>query len=279
MYPEALDALTCPRHPELRLALDEGARRAGDGEIVAGSLRCPACPAPYPLAGGILDLLGPAYLPDSPAQLANFLPPTAWGYERLWRHRALSLLAGEPFGYGRELPLITGLADPARGGLFVDVACSSGLYARAVERARRGAPGHTIGVDHAAPMLRRARALARAAGLRISYVRARAQALPVAAGSASGLVVGGSLNESGDADGALAELRRALAPGGRCAMMGLVRAATAPGRLLQAGLGAGGVEFWPLPELNRRLAAAGLRLRAQYQYGVVVFSLLVGERA
>ena len=275
MYPEALALLTCPRHPEARLGLDPGARHAADGAVLRGRMRCSACGARYPIRGGILDLLGPRALPDSLAQLTNYLSMTAWGYERLWRARALTLMAGEPLGYDRELPLIVGLAAPERGGLCIDVACSNGLYARAIERARGGTPGHTIGVDHSLPMLRHARARARAEGLRISYVRAKAQALPVRAGSAAGLAVGGSLNEIGDVDGALAELRRALAPDGRCVMMGLVQSAAARGRALQAALRVGGVAFWPLSELNRRLTAAGLRLRAQWQYGVVVFSVLV----
>lgn len=275
MYAEALEFLRCPRHTDAPLALERGARYDGDGSIRRGRLRCPICRACYPIDGGILDLLGPLALPRSPAQIVNYLPPTAWGYERLWRPRALPLLAGEPLGYARELPLIVGLAAPGRGGLFVDVACSNGLYARALERARGGAPGHTIGVDHALPMLRQARAYARAEGLRISYVRASAQALPVAPGSAAIVAMGGSLNEIGDAGRALAQLRRTLAPDGRCVMMGLVRAETAAGRALQGALGAGGVAFWPLAELNRRCAEAGLRLRAQWRHRVVVFSLLM----
>jgi SAM-dependent methyltransferase len=274
MYSEALGYLTCPRDPEARLGLEERARRAADGEVVRGRLRCPACGAHYAVEDGVADLLGPLALPDSPAQAANFLPATAWAYERTWRPRALSLLSGEPFGSERELPLVVGLAGPEAGGLIVDVACSTGLYARALERARGGAPGHVVGVDHALPMLREARARARAEGLRISYARAKAQALPFAAGAVAALAMGGSLNEIGDVGRALGELRRALAPGGRCALMCLVAGESGAGRLLQGALGLGGLVFPPLEELNGRLAAAGLRLRAQWRYGVVVFSLL-----
>jgi SAM-dependent methyltransferase len=277
MYAEALAHLTCPAHPTTPLALLPDARRAADGELVGGELRCDACARRYPVVDGVPDLLGPAARPDSPAQLTNDLPLAAWAYERTWRPRALTLLSGEPFGYERELPLIVGLAGPARGGLIVDVACSNGLYARALERARGQAPGHVIGVDHSMPMLRQARAFARAQGLRISYVRAKAQALPVAPGAASTIAMGGSLNEIGDADAALRAIRRALAPAGRCALMCLVRAATPPGRALQAALGLGGIDFPPLDALNLRFAAAGLRLRAQWQHRVVLFSLLVGE--
>ncbi|NNJ13011.1 methyltransferase domain-containing protein [Chloroflexales bacterium ZM16-3] len=277
MYPESLKFLTCPRHADTPLALERGARADVGGAILRGRMRCPACGARYVIRDGILDLLGPLALPNSPTQLVNYLAVTAWGYERLWRPRALTLLSGEPLGYKRELPLIVGLVAPERGGLFLDVACSNGLYARAIERARGGAVGHTIGIDHSMPMLRQAQAFARAEGLRISYVRAKAQALPIASGSAAGLVMGGSLNEIGDADGALSELHRTLAPAGRCMMMGLVRAERKAGRALQGVLGVGGVGFWPLAELNRRMAEAGLRLRAQWQYGVVVFSLLVAS--
>jgi SAM-dependent methyltransferase len=277
MYPEALPYLRCPRHPATPLALAPGARQAADGAILAGALRCPGCDASYPIAGGVLDLLGPRARPDSPAQLANAIPLTAWGYERLWRGRALSLLAGEPLGYERELPLICGLAAPERGGLIVDVACSNGLYARALERARGAAPGHVIGIDHALPMLRQARAYALAARLRISFVRAKAQALPFAPGAASAVAMGGSLNEIGDRARALRELRRVLAPDGRCALMCLTRAGTARGRALQSLLSLGGVAFPPLDALNRELAAAGLRLRAQWRRRVVAFSLLQAE--
>lgn len=274
MYPEALAYLSCPRHPESRLELAAGVKRAADGAIVRGKLRCPECAARYSIDDGIVDLLGPWAPPTTLAQLSNYLPITAWGYERLWRSRALSMLSGEPFGYARELPLIVGLSAPDRGGLFVDVGCSNGLYARALARARKDGPGHVIGIDQAMPMLRQARAFALAEGLRISYVCARAQALPFAGGSVAGQTMGGSLNEIGDAATALAELRRTLAPGGCCVMMGLIEAERAGSRMIQRVMRASGLSFWPLSGLNQRFAQAGLRLRAQWRYGVVVFSLL-----
>ncbi len=277
MYREALDWLTCPRDPASPLVLEPGAQEQLDGALVTGQARCSVCSTRYPIVDGVLDLLGPLGLPTSVAQAVNVFPPAAWGYERTWRPRALSMLTGEPFGYDRELPLITGLAAPERGGLIVDVACSNGLYARALERARHSAPGHVIAVDMAMPMLRQARAYARAEQLRISFVRARAQALPFATGAATALAMGGSLNEIGDTAGALSELRRVLAPSGRLAMMHLVRDESASGRALQSFLSLGGVALPPLVEVNHAFAAAGLRLRAQWRYRVVVFSLLTAR--
>lgn len=274
MYPEALAYLRCPRHPHAALTLRTTARTATDGAILHGKLGCPECRATYLIRDGILDLLGPWVLPDSPTQLTNVLPIAAWGYERTWRPHALSLLSGEAFGYARELPLISGLAAPERGGLIVDVACSNGLYARALEQARGAVNGHVIGIDHALPMLEQARAYANNAGLRISFVRAKAQALPFETGAASALTMGGSLNEIGDAPQALRELRRSLAPAGRGMLMSLVRGQRRSGQALQTILGLGGLAFPSLAELNHLMASADLRLCGQWQYGVVVFSLL-----
>lgn len=127
------------------------------------------------------------------------------------------MLSGEQFPLERELALITELAGVDRGGLMIDVGCSNGLYARALEQARRrsGADGLVVGIDLSLPMLQEARQRARREDLRISFIRASAQALPFATGTANVLVMGGSLNEIGDIQAALAEWRRLLAPRGR----------------------------------------------------------------
>ncbi|PDV98078.1 class I SAM-dependent methyltransferase [Candidatus Chloroploca asiatica] len=274
MYVEALEYLACPQHPEVLLELIEGAEYDDQGELITGELRCPTCGMRATVREGLVDVIGTPLMPESIAQLANVLPVAAWGYERTWRPQSLSLLAGEPFDYNRELPLLVGLTMPERGGLIVDVACSNGLYARTLEQARQGTPGHVIGIDHSLAMLQQARAYALAEGLRITYVRAKAQALPFAPGAAATMAMGGSLNEIGDIPTALRELRRVLDPTGRCVLMNLVQAEELPARALQGLLGAGGVAFPAVAEVNRLFALAGLRLRAQWQYGVVLFSLV-----
>ncbi len=277
MYPEALAYLRCPEHPDQPLILAPGAQAAADGAILSGQLRCQSSGTMYPIDLAIADLLGSGYAPDSIAQLTNYLPPTAWAYERLWRKRALSLFTGEAFGYDRELPLLVELAAPEHGGLYVDVACSNGLYARALAAKLSADQGHVIGIDHSLPMLRQAHTFAHKEQLRISFVRAKAQALPFANQTVAGVVMGGSLNEIGDADRCLSELQRVLVPGGRCVLMNLVQAEHTPGRVVQRLLRPGGITFWSLAELNRRLQATGLRLAHQEQHQIVVFSLLVRD--
>lgn len=272
MYSDILPHLACP-YCGLPLDLRQPSVDAG-GEIVAGELACEGCAGRYPIREGVADFLGAPH-PPTITQAINEQAATAWAYERVWRPFALSLLSGESFTYRRELPLVARLVDPGRGGLYLDVACSNGLYARAVARNLRGVPGHVAGIDHALPFLKEARRYALAAGLRISYLRARAQALPVAAGVAAGVLIGGSLNEIGDLGGCLTEVRRALRPDGRYVAMTLARAATPSGRLFQQLMGVGGVEFWSPEQLNAHFAQHGLRSVGRWQYGLVMFHLAV----
>jgi len=269
VYTDLLSHLRCPSCQDI-LALEQPEHNSA-GEIVTGQLCCVACAASYPIRDGIADFLGRPR-PPSAAQVVNELPPTAWVYERLWRPFALSLLTGETFSYQRELPLIAALTEPQRGGLYLDVACSNGLYARALARTMRGAAGHVAAIEHSFPMLAQGRQFARDAGLRISFVRARAQALPIAAGAAAGVVVGGSLNEIGDLDTCLAEIQRTLASGGRFVAMTLTRADTPAGRAVQGIVGLGGIQFWTADELIAHFAQNGLRTAGSWRYGIVLFT-------
>jgi ubiquinone/menaquinone biosynthesis C-methylase UbiE/uncharacterized protein YbaR (Trm112 family) len=270
VYSDLLPHLGCPTcHQPLGLQqphLDHS------GEIVAGELACPGCAARYPIRDGVADFLGPPK-PPTVAQVVNELPPTAWVYERAWRPFALTLLSRERFPYRRELPLVANLTAPDRGGLYLDVACSNGLYARALARTMGTASGHVAGVDHSLPFLDQARRYARAAGLRISYLRAKAQALPIVGGAAAGVVVGGSLNEIVDLDGCLGEARRVLGRDGRFLAMTLARAATSGGRVFQRLMGVGGVEFWSPDELAGHMARHHLRTVGHWTYGLVMFHL------
>ncbi|MBO9324403.1 MAG: methyltransferase domain-containing protein [Roseiflexus sp.] len=268
MYDELLPSLRCPTCAGM---LDLRDRRCDvRGEIVSGALHC-ECGAVYPIRDGIADFLGPPR-PPTIAQLTNELPATAWAYERLWRPFALTLLSGESFPYQRELTLVTDWVDAARGGLMIDVACSNGLYARALARAMPPSTGHVVGIDHALPMLREARQRARAVGVQVSYLRASAQALPFASSAARGVAIGGSLNEIGDLAACLREVRRVLVDNGRFVAMTLLAAQGVVGRAVQMALAPGGIVFWSREELLAQFRTAGLRLERSEQYGIVIFT-------
>lgn len=275
MYADVLPYLACPTCQTTLEPLSLAHNNTG--EIIQGQLFCGSCHAHYPIREGIADFLGAAQ-PRTPAQLVNELPLTAWAYERLWRPFALSLLSGESFGYERELPLMARLIEPERGGLWLDIACSNGLYARTLTRAIGTQPGHVLGIDHSWAFVSEARRVALHANLRISYVRASAQALPVATYTARGAVIGGSLNEIGDLDGCFAEISRTLTDDGRFLSMSLTTAKTQPGQLIQVLLAPGGIMFLTPEELAEKAAYHDLRTVARWQYGIVLFWLCIPTR-
>ncbi len=271
MFRELLPYLQCPTcsHTLLELQIV----REDAGEVLEGSLVCRRCSRVTLIEDGILDAIGGTPVPWTPAQLTNYLPPAAWGYERLWRWQALGLLSGQPFPLRDELRLVRALLAPERGGLVLDVACSTGLYARVCAAT---APHAVVAaVDHSTAMLRETQGRARVAGLRISCVRAAAQALPFRAGVTTGYGMGGSLNEIGDIDAMLAEAHRILRNDGRFVSMHLLAAESSWGRALQRVLSTGGIVFPHGPRLQERFAAAGLRRVAEWRWSVVAVNLLL----
>jgi SAM-dependent methyltransferase len=112
------------------------------------------------------------------------------------------------FFWRLALPELLALV-PAPGRLTVDVGCGEGRFARELL-----ARGHTVlGVEHS-PVLAEA---ARAASPPIEVVVADAAAMPLDDGVADLAVASMSLLNIADLDGAMVEIARVLAPGGRFA--------------------------------------------------------------
>lgn len=114
--------------------------------------------------------------------------------------------------------------------------------------------------------------------MRISYIRASAQQLPFADGAAAGAAMGGSLNEIGDQQAALAEIRRVVQPGSRYFCMSLRAAESQWGRVLQRLLSIGGIVFPSEQTFRGWIGQAGLRRLAQWRWRVVTITLLETER-
>ncbi|GAC1518792.1 MAG: methyltransferase domain-containing protein [Herpetosiphon sp.] len=260
--------LQCPRcaYGELRLVTAE----RGD-EIDVGTLDCQRCGYRMPVRDGIVDALDQAPVAMTPAQIVNRLPVAALGYEPTWRWQSLSLLSGERFPLQRELALVARLLEPERGGVFVDVACSVGLYARSWSQL---APPEAvlIGVDHSRAMLTQARRRMATLERPVTLIRAAAQALPLRPGVVRGVGMGGSLNEIGDAAAALREIRRVLRPDGRFVTMNLVAAQSSWGKLLQQFMSSGGIAFPTLAAFNEQLEQAELQRWAQWVWRVVAIT-------
>src|ERR671912_695159 len=241
-----------------------------DGMILAGRARSPATGETYKIQDGYLDLLKSRSGADSLANLTNFLPGAGRGYEPLWRVRSLSLLTGESFPNERELEIIKRLVRPVRGGRYLDLGCSAGLYTRSLSGNLDS--GVAVGIDISPSMLREGARRARVTGAKPSFIRASAKQLPFLDASFTGAVCGGSLNEFGDPARVLRETCRVLEPGGRLAIMGILRAGTPLGGRLQRFLSMGGIRFFDPDEPHSLLDHAGFEPDPLQVYGPVFFS-------
>src|ERR687894_538880 len=225
MFRRELLAIVRPRTSDT-----EGLVYAGgidyDDMIVGGKVRSPTSGETYEVKNGYLDLLKGRVGADNVANLTNFLPGAGPAYEPLWRVHSL------------------------------DLGCSAGLYTRSLAR-MLDYRGEVVGIDISPFMLKEAARRAQKIGAKPSFVRADAHNIPFADANFSGAVCGGTLNELGDPARALRETRRILEPGGHLAIMGILRARTPRGRLLQRLLSIGGVRFFDPDELKSLLDHAG----------------------
>ena len=239
--------------------------------IVAGEVRSPASGETFTIKNGYLNLLQRRVGADNIANLGNFLPGAGRGYEPLWRVYSLTILTGEPFPIERELRIISELVHSERGGRYLDLGCSAGLYTRSLAR-ELGDSGDVVGIDISPSMLKEAARRAREIGAKPSFARADAENLQFADASFSGALCGGTLNELGDPARALRESRRVLEPGGRLAVMGILRAGTPRGRRLQRLLSTGGIKFFDPDELLSLLDHSGFDPDSLQTNGAVFFA-------
>ena len=111
-----------------------------------------------------------------------------------------------------------GLGEIAPGRTVLDLGCGAGMDSILAAR-RVGASGRVIGVDVTEAMLIKARRNAAALGLEnVEFLHAEADALPTADGTIDVVISNGVLNLCLDKPKVLAEVFRALKPGGRLQM-------------------------------------------------------------
>ncbi len=242
------------------------------GTIVTATLVGPNGEDPSRVVDGIWEAMGHHRPQRSLAQLANALPPEPQLYQRFWRPHAVGWLARRPFPPEEELAELDAalgehLGVDLAGALVVDVGCSEGTYARhlAGRGGARCSRSTTAPPSCAAPGATRRRD-----GVSIAPVRAVAQDLPLLDGHADAVVIGGTLNEIGDGDAALREVRRVLRAGGVLFSVSLVRATGRSGRTLQAGLHRTGIEFPSEAETIAAYRASGLAVLDARRDGIVL---------
>lgn len=225
----------------------------------------------YAITNNIIDLL-PDEKSYSMAQSTNHWKLTASVYEELWRKRSLSLLTGEEFPIEKEQELLVEWMNPEPGKSYLDVGCSTALYARTM---KKKVPGSCqVAIDFSQVMLEEARLKAEAEQADLYLMRADARDLPFFAGTFDGVAMGGTLNELTDELKVLYECRRVLKSNGVLFMMHLVKASSWYWRLFQESAEWSGLKFWTLEESNELFRRAGFKTEEQFTKGIVCFTKL-----
>jgi SAM-dependent methyltransferase len=188
-----------------------------------GPVRCGSCGTAWPMAEGILDLLGePTPAPPLAARLLTH-PLAARTWERGVRTAALGLVGTRLDPEGESL-LVRSLLGAPPGAPVAEIAAFTATHARRL--ALLPGAGPVIAFEAFRPMLEEALHQIREAGAPVDLVRAAPDSLPLRDGVLGGAVWVGSLHLVADPARVLGEVARCLAPGAR-----LVCGTRLPGRL------------------------------------------------
>ncbi|MFT4975204.1 MAG: SAM-dependent methyltransferase [Myxococcota bacterium] len=214
-----------------------------------------------PRSGGIVDLCPELPPASGLSQRLMEAPGVGALYEGGIRPLLTALVRGPT--YSEEEAWLEAHLSPQPGPIL-DLACGTGRYTR--QLARRHGAGRLIGADVSLPMLRRAATQSP----EICFVRASAQALPLATDSLGGACCMGALHLFPDPVGALAELGRVLSPGAPLVLLtaarpeqpGLARGLAVIGRLIR-------LRFLDEAMLSEGLAAGNLHLLARQDHGAM----------
>lgn len=234
---------------------------------------CSAKGDEYEIRNNIIHFLTEEPESLSLVQTTNHWKLTAAAYEDIWRKRSLSLLTGENFPVQKERELLMRWLNPRPHKLYLDIGCSTALYARLVNKTEPGC--EVVALDNSTEMLEEARLKAEADQTRIFLLRADAERLPFFGATFDGLMMGGTLNELTDPLKVMYESRRVLKKSGTFFMMHLIKADAWYTRLLQDSVSWGGIQFWSVEESNRLFERAGFAVEDQLAKGIVCFSKLV----
>lgn len=227
----------------------------------------------YNISENIVNLLPDGISNISLAQTSNNLQLTAAAYEDIWRKRSLTLLTGDEFPLKKELEILTDWLPIHNEGRYLDLGCSSGLYARIIKK--QNPESTVIALDFSMPMLRQARRKAVEDGRNIYLIRADARKMPFYAHTFDGIACGGTLNELTDPQKVLYEAHRILKSDGNFFIMHLLKSESWYKRILQQTTEWSGLTFWKLNEVNQLFKKTGFKVQNQSTFGMVCFTHLL----
>jgi len=186
----------------------------------AGGLACSSCKSFYPIANGILDMVGDERdQVITPFQRLMQAPIIVSIYEKIWRRIGYYIASSRLFG--EELRTILRLRDDHNSEFVLDLACGTGVFTRPL--ARHG-DELVVGLDLSRPMLRHARRLAEAEDIKnVLFIRGTAFSLPFADATFQYVNCCGALHLFDRPAAALKEIRRVLGRAGRLCVQTTIR--------------------------------------------------------
>lgn len=223
------------------------------------------------IAGAAPDLARTVVQHDTPGQRAMRFRPLVSVYESIWRPLFTRLAGGtDP---GAETDQLIGWLEPTPDAVVLDLACGPGNTTRHLAAGIEGAT--VVGLDLSVPMLEEAVAQTPDPAA-IGFARVDTHALPIADATVDVAHCAAALYLFGDPAAVVAEVARALRPGGRFIGMTLV----APLQPLGAvGRGAeqafarlSGLRYFGADELEGMCRTAGLRgFTTMWRGGALLF--------
>ncbi|WP_051179469.1 class I SAM-dependent methyltransferase [Nocardia concava] len=218
---------------------------------------------------GYLDVLGADTPPAKGiGQAAMRVPFVSRIYEPIWRNFFRLAMGSNAVGVRREKQRAVDSLGITEGSRVLDVGCGPGLFTRAFGRAA-GESGLAIGLDASPSMLAEA-ARTNAVGP-VGFVRGDAGRLPFRDKAFDAVACFFALHFFPDAEGALAEIARVAAPGGRIAVTALAHPDVVDFPLFRRVYAIGGARslgYHVVPEL---LTAAGCEITGRKSSGAVQF--------
>ena len=246
-------------------------RSAAPLDQVLGLIAPAARPASPDVARGYLDLLGtrdPTGAHPGQRLMAGRALPVI--YERLWRPVGGRVLMGAigP-GMGDERRIALELLGLSPGDRVLDVGCGPGNFTR-LFATEAGPESLVVGLDASATML--ARGVAEGVPGNVVYVRGDAAALPFSDGVFDAVCCFAALYLIADPWGALDEIARVLAPGGRVAILTSCHRGLAPAGMTRPVVRAmTGVRMFGRDEVTDALRDRGLRGERRRVAGLAQF--------
>lgn len=230
----------------------------------------------FPGPGSIRRYLKASFHPRTAAERSNTWRMTAWAYEPLWRRFSTGILTRGAWNLKMECRLVCDMLEPENGSVYLDVGCSTGVYARAI--AMEKTESRIVLMDYSLPMLRKARAYTEKLSNQMAYVQCDAAEMPFPDHSFDGLVMGGTLNELTEPVLVLREMARILKYGKSVVIMHLVKHRPRE-TLVQRMMEKGGVWIAGTDVVDQMFRESGFTILDSRMEGIMRLSLLTPDSA